>query len=324
MFKAIFLHQADNKTRAELVALDDSNLPAADTVVKISHSTINYKDALAITGRAPVVRKFPMVPGIDFAGTVESTSSDKLSAGDRVVLTGWGHGETEWGGLSERAAVKAERLIKLPDSLSNLDAMRIGTAGFTAMLCVEALSMAVKSGEEVLVTGANGGVGGFSVALLAARGFRVTASTGRQEESARLQKLGATNVISRSELSAPGKPLQKERWAGAVDSVGSHTLANVCASLSYGGAVAACGMAQGIDFPATVAPFILRGIKLLGIDSVFAPSEVRGHAWSQLAKELPANVLRDMVSEIGLSEVIPAAQRLLDGAVAGRLVVRMD
>lgn len=324
MFKAIFLHQVVNKTHAELVALDDSNLPAADTVVKITHSTINYKDALAITGRAPVVRKFPMIPGIDFAGVVESSRGTSLSAGDRVVLTGWGHGETEWGGLSERAVVKAERLIKLPDSLSNLDAMRIGTAGFTAMLCVEALSKAIKRNEEVLVTGANGGVGGFSIALLAARGFRVAASTGRPEESDRLTKLGATNVISRSELSAPGKPLQKERWAGAIDSVGSHTLANVCASLSYGGAVAACGMAQGIDFPATAAPFILRGIKLLGIDSVYAPSEVREYAWSQLAKELPKDVLSDMASEIGLPEVIPAAQQLLEGTVAGRLVVRMD
>jgi len=324
MFKAILLQQVEKKTCAELLDLDDTNLPTVDTIVKISHSTINYKDALAITGKAPVVRKFPMVPGIDFAGVVESTSSDRLSVGDRVVLTGWGHGETEWGGLSERAAVKAERLIKLPDNLCNLDAMRIGTAGFTAMLCVEALSKAIKSGEEVLVTGANGGVGGFSVALLAARGFRVTASTGRSEESDRLKKLGASNVISRSELSTLGKPLQKERWGGAVDTVGSHTLANVCASLSYGGAVAACGMAQGIDFPATVAPFILRGIMLLGIDSVYAPSDVREHVWSLLANELPQNVLSEMTSEIGLPEVIPAAQRLLEGGVAGRLVVCMD
>lgn len=325
MFQAIYLLQTEGKTHAEVRAVDDSELPDADTTVRVEFSSINYKDALAITGRSPVVRKFPMVPGIDCAGVVESTHSTGLAAGDRVVLTGWGHGETTWGGLAGRLRTPADRLVKLPEGLDTRGAMQIGTAGFTAMLAVEAICQHVKPGDgEVLVTGANGGVGGYAVALLARRGYKTVAATGREQETERLRRLGANEVIPRAGLAAPGKPLQKERWAAVVDSVGSNTLANACASTRYGGVVAACGLAQGMDFPATVAPFILRAVRLIGIDSVYVPIEQRQKTWAALAAEVDNALLEEMSNEIKLSEVIPSAANLLDGQIRGRLLVKME
>lgn len=337
MFKALLVNKTPDSNNGNaayhcsLTELDEAQLPVAgDVTVRIDYSTLNYKDGLAITGRAPVVRSFPLVPGIDFAGTVTASDHPRWKAGDRVVLNGFGVGESHWGGLAQLARVKGDWLVALPEGLSARDAMAIGTAGYTAMLCVQALqrhwdAAGVKAGDgEVLVTGAGGGVGGVAIALLAAMGHTVVASTGRPDESAYLQGLGATEVIDRAALSAPGKPLQKERWIGVVDSVGSHTLANACASTRYGGAVAACGLAQGMDFPASVAPFILRGVTLYGIDSVMAPLAKREAAWAQLARDLDREKLAAITTEVTLAEAIACGAKILAGQVRGRLVVNVN
>ena len=325
MIKAIWLEQEEKVTRASLREISEDALDAGDTTVRVEWSTLNFKDALAITGRSPIARKFPMIPGIDFAGTVERCDTGQWQPGDKVLLTGWGYGESMFGGLAQKARVRGDKLVRIPDNFDARAAMAVGTAGFTAMLCVLAVEgHGVAPGAEVLVTGAGGGVGGCAVALLARRGYKVAAVTGRPAEAARLLSLGATEILERAAFSAPGKPLVKERWAAVVDSVGSHTLVNACASTRYGGIVAACGLAQGMDFPATVAPFILRGITLAGIDSVSYPMPRRQEIWQRIADDLPASVLADLVSEIGLEEVLATASRLLDGQVSGRVVVRMS
>lgn len=320
MFKAILIEKG---SPARLAELDDGQLPDGDVTIRVTHSTLNYKDALAVTGRSPVVRAFPMVPGIDLAGTVEASRSAEFTKGDVVTLNGWGLGETRWGGLAERARVGAEALVKVPPPFDARQAAAIGTAGFTAMLSVLALERhgVTPDRGEVLVTGAAGGVGSVAIALLARRGHAVVASTGRPSEAAYLTGLGAARVIDRAELGAPGKPLQAERWAGVVDAVGSHTLANACAQTRQGGAVTACGLAGGMDFPATVAPFILRGVTLCGIDSVHAPRSLRLEAWARLATDLDPGRLAEMTREIGLAEALAAAPALLAGQVRGRLVV---
>ncbi|MBB3180459.1 MDR family oxidoreductase [Variovorax sp. Sphag1AA] len=324
MFKGLLLNKADDgTTKAAVTDIDEAQLPEGEVLVEVVCSTVNYKDALAITGKSPVVRKFPMVPGIDFAGTVAESSDGRYKPGDAVLLNGWGVGETHWGGLARKARVKADWLVPIPSGLDARQAMAIGTAGYTAMLCVMALQdrgLTPASGP-VLVTGANGGVGSIAIALLSRLGFEVHASTGRLAEADHLRRLGAREIIDRATLSEPGKPLQKERWAGAVDSVGSHTLANVCASLRYGGTVAACGLAQGLDLPASVAPFILRGVTLAGIDSVYAPQARRLAAWQRLASELPKELLEANTETIKLDAVVDLAPRLLAGQVRGRVVV---
>jgi acrylyl-CoA reductase (NADPH) len=329
MFNAIYLTKGADTTTAEIQQLDDSELPTFDTggvTVAVDYSTINYKDGLAITGRSPVVRKFPMVPGIDFSGTVTESDHPGWKAGDQVILNGWGVGESHWGGLAQRARVSGDWLIRRPEALSSLDAMAIGTAGYTAMLCVMGIEkQGVTPGAgEILVTGATGGVGSFAVSLLASMGYRVTASTGKQEEAAFLQSLGASEIIDRATLSAPGKPLQKERWAAVVDTVGSHTLANACASTRYGGVVTACGLAQGMDFPVTVAPFILRGVRLIGIDSVMAPHSVREEAWLRLARHVKRESLESISHTVPLSDALQVAQQILSGRIRGRVVVDVN
>jgi acrylyl-CoA reductase (NADPH) len=320
----VVLTQDDQRaTQAQLQTLSTDQLPEGDVQVAVSHSTLNYKDGLAMLGRNGVVRAFPMVPGIDLAGTVVQSADARFKPGDAVLLNGWGVGEVHWGGLAQQARVKADWLQPIPAGFSAFDAMAIGTAGYTAMLCVMALQdwgLAPGSGP-VLVTGANGGVGTVAISLLHGLGYEVHASTGRMQEAPYLQSLGASQVIDRNELNAPGKPMQKERWAGAVDCVGSHTLANVCAGLKYGGAVAACGLAQGLDLPASVAPFILRGIALLGIDSVYAPMAKRERAWQQLAQALTPAQIAANTRVIGLAEAIATAHALMDGQVRGRVVV---
>jgi len=325
-FDAVMLEKGEGGTVARMARLQDSQLDAGNVTVRIDYSTLNYKDALAITGKAPVVRKFPMVPGIDFAGRVEASADDRFKVGDAVVLNGWGAGETLWGGLAQKARVNADLLMALPDGMSARQAMAIGTAGYTAMLALQALERhgATPAKGDVLVTGANGGVGSFAVALLARAGYRVLASTGRPQEAARLTALGAAEVIDRATLAAPGKPLAKERWFAAIDSVGSHTLANACAATRYGGVVAACGLAQGMDFPGTVAPFILRGVTLAGIDSVFAPLPVRLSAWQRLAAQADVAMLDAIAHEIALPESIAAASSLLAGEVRGRIIVDVN
>lgn len=330
MFNALVITKPDSGYRCELMQLDEAQLPASgDVTVCVDYSTVNYKDGLAITGKSPVVRSFPMVPGIDFAGSVTQSDHPKWKAGDRVLLNGFGVGEGHWGGLSQMARVKGDWLVALPDTLSERDAMSLGTAGYTAMLCVMALQKhwadagVVPGSGEVLVTGAGGGVGSVAISLLAGLGHTVAASTGRPQETDYLKSLGAASVIDRNELGAPGKPLQKERWIGVVDSVGSHTLANACASTRYGGAVAACGLAQGMDLPASVAPFILRGITLYGIDSVMAPMAKREAAWDALAKTLDRTQLAAITKEITLQEAIAAGSEILAGQVRGRLVVNV-
>lgn len=323
MFKGILITKDDAGYRATYQDIDEGVLQDGDVSVRVEWSTLNYKDGLAISGKAPVVRRFPMVAGIDFAGTVIESTHPRWKAGDRVLLNGWGVGETHCGGLAQLARVKGDWLQALPQDMSARQAMSIGTAGYTAMLCVMALE---KHGLKpvdgpVLVTGANGGVGSFAVLLLARLGYTVVASTGRMEEAEHLKALGAAEVIDRAELSAPGKPLGKERWSGVVDSVGSHTLANACAMTRYGGAIAACGLAQGMDFPSSVAPFILRGIALYGIDSVMAPLSVREAAWLRLASDLSGVDLGELVKPIALSEAVPLAMDLLAGKVRGRVVV---
>jgi len=323
VFNAILLEKGEKAPIAKVASIDEAQLPEGDVTVKVEYSTLNYKDGLAITGRSPVVRKWPMVPGIDFAGVVEASSNAKWKSGDKVILNGWGVGETHWGGLAGRARVKGEWLTALPGAMTAKQAMSIGTAGYTAMLCVMALEAhGVKPASgDVLVTGASGGVGSFAIALAAKLGYRVIASTGRVNEADYLKSLGAADVIDRAELSAPGKPMGKERWAGAIDSVGSHTLANVCAQTKYRGTVAACGLAQGMDFPGSVAPFILRGVTLAGVDSVMAPAELREIAWKRLGELVAANQFDTIAKTIGLADVLAVAPDLLDGKVRGRLVV---
>ena len=324
--KAILITN-DDSYAAKLSEIEPGRLPDGDVLVGIQYSTINYKDALAITGKSPVIRSFPMVPGIDLAGEVLESSNPDHAVGDKVLLNGHGVGETHWGGLAQQARLKGKWLIGLPAPLTTRDAMAIGTAGYTAMLCVMALEdhgLTPASGE-ILVTGAAGGVGSVAVALLARLGFSVTASTGRaQSEGDYLKALGAGSLIERAELSEPGRPLQKERWAGAIDVAGSHTLANVCASMKYGGVVAACGLAQGFDFPSSVMPFILRGVTLRGIDSVYAPTARRLEAWSRLASDLELPKLQSMLREIPLDQVIPTASDLLEGKIRGRIVVNVQ
>jgi acrylyl-CoA reductase (NADPH) len=327
MFKAILITQTDAAREAKLTDIDEAQLPEGDVTVRVAYSTLNYKDGLALTGKAPVVRKYPMVPGIDFAGTVEASSHPDWKPGDRVVLNGWGVGEGHWGGLAQRARVRGDWLVPLPAAFSPKQAMAIGTAGYTAMLCVLALveKHGIKPADgEILVTGAGGGVGSVAVAVLAQLGYTVVASTGRTQEADYLKSLGAAEVIDRVQFSAPGKPLQKERWAGAVDAVGSHTLANVCATTKYRGAVAACGLAQGMDFPATVAPFILRGVTLYGIDSVMCPKTERLEAWSRLARDLDPKKLESMTHEIPLADAVATGADLLAGKVRGRVVVDVN
>ncbi len=325
MFQGILIEKDEQGYRAALQDIDEASLPEGNVTVRVAYSTLNYKDALAITGKSPVVRKFPMVPGIDLAGTVETSSHPDHKPGDQVVLNGWGVGETHWGGLAGKARLNGDWLVPLPKAFSPAEAMAIGTAGYTAMLCVMALERhGLKPADgEVLVTGAAGGVGSVAVALLAKLGYQVAAVTGRPQEADYLRELGATQVLERAEFASPGKPLAKERWAGAVDTVGSHTLANVCAQTRYRGAVAACGLAGGMDFPATVAPFILRGVTLIGVDSVMCPRPERLQAWQRLARDLDPAKLALTTREIALADAIDAAQQLLAGGVRGRLCVRV-
>jgi len=323
MFKALLLEKDDAGFRAGLANLDEGRLPPGDVLVAPSHSTLNYKDGLALTNRSPVVRSWPMVPGIDGAGTVLESSHPDWKPGDRFVHNGWGVGETHWGCLAQKARLKGDWLVKLPTAFTPRQAMAIGTAGYTAMLCVVTLERAgLKPGDgEVLVTGATGGVGSVAIALLSRLGHRVVAASGKLAEADYLKKLGAAAVIDRAELSAAGKPLQKERWAGVVDAVGSHTLANALAQTRYGGTVAACGLAQGMDLPASVAPFILRGVTLAGVDSVMAPRARREEAWARLARDLDPALLEAMVEEVPLEGATEAAGRLMAGQVRGRIVV---
>ena len=326
MFNAILIDKTDAGQTAAVTQIDEAQLPEGDVTIDVGYSTLNYKDGLAITGSSPVVRKFPMVPGIDLAGTVRDSSHAEWQVGDKVVLNGWGVGETHWGGLAQVARLKGDWLVPLPDAFTPAQAMAIGTAGYTAALCVDALVAAGVTPDqgEVLVTGATGGVGSVAVALLKKLGFTVAGSTGKASEADYLTQLGADSVIDRATLSEPGRAMGKERWAGVVDSVGSHTLANACATTKDGGAVAACGLAQGADFPATVMPFILRGVRLLGVDSVMAPKPKRLAAWARLARDLDPALLGVIATEIGLAEAIPAAADLLAGKVRGRIVVDVN
>lgn len=326
-FRALRVTKTDAGQEAGLIDLSDADLMEGDVTVAVSHSTVNYKDGLALTGAAPVVRIWPLIPGIDFAGEVETSSHPDFKAGDKVVLNGWGVGETHHGGYAQRARVRGDWLVKLPDTISPRQAMAIGTAGYTAMLSVMALErLGLEPGRgDALVTGAAGGVGSVAIALLSNLGWRVIASTGRKaSESDYLTGLGAAEIIDRAELSAPGRPLGKERWAAAVDSVGSHTLANVLASTSYGGAAAACGLAGGMDLPASVAPFILRGITLAGIDSVMRPKPDRIEAWNRLARDLDTGLLAAMTTEAPLAEVPALAAKILKGEVRGRVVIDVN
>ena len=325
MFTALLINKNDNEYVTTMETLDESQLPDGDVTVAVSYSTMNYKDALAITGKSPVVRQFPMVPGIDLVGEVIESRDQEFHVGQQVLLNGWGVGEKHWGGLAQKARLSGEWLIPLPSGLLPEQAMMIGTAGYTAMLSVIALEHhGLKAGDgTVLVTGANGGVGSFAIMLLSQLGYNVIASTGRIEEETYLTSLGATEVIERSTLSETGRPLGKEQWVGAIDSVGSHTLANVCASTSYGGVVAACGLAQGMDFPASVAPFILRGVTLVGIDSVMRPKVDRLKAWERLSKEFNLEQLNAISNTISLNEAIDSAEDLLAGKVRGRLLVEL-
>lgn len=325
MFKAILIEKTDSGQAARIAQVDEVQLPQGNVTVQVACSTINFKDGLALTGRSPVVRSFPMVPGIDFAGTVIESQDPAWRPGDQVILNGWGVGEGHWGGLAEKARVKGDWLVPMPGGMTPGEAMAIGTAGYTAMLCILALEEhgVTPADGEILVTGASGGVGSVAVAILSKLGYTVVASTGRLEETAYLKSLGAAEVVDRQQFSAPGKPLQKERWAGVVDSVGSHTLANACASTLSWGAVAACGLAQGMDFPSSVAPFILRGITLYGINSVTQPLVRRMEAWSRLAVDLDREKLKAMTREVSLEEALSLGEQILAGKVRGRLVVKL-
>ncbi|MBN8970538.1 MAG: oxidoreductase [Rhizobiales bacterium] len=325
-FKAVRIDKAEKGTTATLTQFDEAELMDGDVTVRVEWSTLNYKDGLAVTGKAPVVRRFPMIAGIDFAGTVEQSSHPAWKAGDKVVCNGWGMGETHLGAYAEKARVKGDWLVRLPDGMSARDAMAVGTAGYTAMLSVLALEKhGLKPADgPVVVTGAAGGVGSVAIAVLSKLGYQVIASTGRASEADYLRGLGATEIIDRNELSGPAKPLAKERWAGGVDSVGSTTLANLLSMTKYRGAIAACGLAAGMDLPSSVAPFILRGVCLLGIDSVMCPIELRKQAWSRLASDLDRAKLAEITHEIGLDEVIAAGPRILGGQVRGRIVVKIS
>lgn len=326
MFNGILITKDDDGYQARLQRLDESLLPPGDVLVRVSHSTINYKDALAITGKGPVVRKFPMVPGIDLVGQVEHSSHAAFKEGDWVLLNGWGVGEVHWGGLAQLARLSGDWLIPLPAGFSPRQAMSIGTAGYTAMLCVLALERhGVQPGDgEIVVTGAAGGVGSVAIAILSRLGYSVVAVTGRTDEADYLLGLGAQEVLSRAQFAEPGKPLGKERWAAAVDVVGSHTLANLCATTRYGGVVTACGLAAGMDFPSTVAPFILRGVTLAGVDSVMRPKADRMEAWSRLVTDLDLQKLGAICQEVPLTDAIPLATELLNGQVKGRIVVDVN
>jgi acrylyl-CoA reductase (NADPH) len=326
MFNALVINKNESQQEVDVASLEQDALPEGDVLVRVDYSTINYKDALAITGASPVVRSFPMVPGIDLAGVVEQSDHPRWSVGDKVVLNGWGVGEGHWGGLAQYARLKGDWLVALPEAFDSRQAMIIGTAGYTSSLCVDALVNhgVTPDAGEILVTGASGGVGSIAIALLAKAGYTVVASTGKLGDSDYLKGLGASEIMDRAGLSEKGKPMQRERWAGVVDAVGSHTLANACAQTRYRGAVTACGLAQGMDFPGSVAPFILRGVTLYGIDSVMAPLEPREKAWSRLARDLDAQTLEAVATDISLSESAAVAADLLAGKIKGRLVVDVN
>lgn len=326
MFTAILIDKNDEGQTVAVTELDEAQLPAGDVTIDVEYSTMNFKDGLAITGSSPVVRKFPMVPGIDLAGVVTESSHSDWKVGDRVVLNGWGVGEAHWGGLSQKARLNGDWLVPLPDAFNTRQAMAIGTAGYTASLCVDTLVQhGVKPEQgEILVTGATGGVGSVAISLLKAAGFTVVAATGKAAEEAYLKELGASEIIDRAELAERGKPLQRERWAGVVDTLGSRTLVNACAQTRYGGAVAACGLAQGADLPATVLPFILRGVALLGIDSVMAPKARRIAAWARLARDLDPASLDVIARDIALADAIGTATELMEGRLRGRVVVDVN
>jgi acrylyl-CoA reductase (NADPH) len=326
VFSAILIEKDDSGQSVSRTSLDESQLPDGDVTVDVEYSTLNFKDGLAITGKSPVVRKFPMVPGIDLAGVVSDSSHAEWSKGDRVVLNGWGVGETHWGGFAQRARLDGDWLVPLPSEFTTRQAMAIGTAGYTASLCVEALLQhgVTPDQGEILVTGATGGVGSVAIALLAKAGFKVAAVTGKSSEATYLEDLGASTVLARADFAEKGKPMQKERWAGVVDTLGSFTLANACAQTRYGGAVAACGLAQGMDFPASVAPFILRGVSLLGVDSVMAPKPLRLTAWERLSRDLDPGKLDSIAKDVALEGVIGAADELMEGKVRGRIVVDVN
>ena len=323
--RAILITKDDSGYRAQLETVDESQLPEGDVRIAVDYSTMNYKDSLAISGASPVVRNFPMVPGIDLAGTVTQSSSADFSVGDNVLLNGWGVGEVHWGGLAEQASLKADWLIKRPEAFSAKQTMAIGTAGYTAMLCVMALEKNGVTPDQgpVIVTGAGGGVGSVAIALLSKLGYTVVASTGRASEADYLKSLGAADIMDRAELAEKGRPLGKERWAGGIDAVGSHTLANICATTKYGGTVAACGLAQGFDLPATVMPFILRGVTLAGVDSVYRPKAERIEAWNRLAKDLDLKHIDAMMTEISLADTLTTAADQLAGKTRGRIVVNV-
>jgi acrylyl-CoA reductase (NADPH) len=324
-FKAVLIEKSDAGQSVALKDFDEAGLMDGDVTVRVEWSTINYKDGLAIAGKAPVVRRYPMIAGIDLAGIVEQSSNPQWKAGDKVVLNGWGLGETHLGAFGEKVRVKGDWLVPLPAGISAREAMAIGTAGYTAMLCVMALERAGVTPDKgpIIVTGAAGGVGSVAISLLAKLGFQVIASTGRAHEADYLKSLGAAEIIDRKELAGPVRPLAKERWAGGVDSVGSTTLANVLSMTRYGGSVAACGLAGGLDLPTSVAPFILRGVSLLGIDSVMCPMPLRREAWKRLETDLDRSKLAAMTTEIGLADVIATAPKILEGGVRGRIVVKI-
>jgi len=324
-FKAVRIDKAESGQTVAIADFDERDLMEGDVTVRVEWSTVNYKDGLAITGKVPVVRRWPMIPGIDFAGVVETSEHPEWKAGDRVILNGWGTGETHLGAYAEKARVKGDWLVPLPDGMTGREAMAIGTAGYTAMLSLLALEKhgVTPAQGPAVVTGAAGGVGSVAISLLAKAGYTVIASTGRPQEADYLKALGASEIIDRKELSGPGRPLGRERWACGVDAVGSHTLANLLAMTRYGGAIAACGLAGGMDLPASVAPFILRGVSLLGIDSVMCPQPVRREAWRRLATDLDRTALQAMTNEIGLDEVVEAARSIVEGQVRGRVIVRI-
>jgi acrylyl-CoA reductase (NADPH) len=326
MFRALYIEKTDDGQRVSMQELDDSQLPEGNVTVDVAYSTVNFKDGLALTAKSPVVRKFPMVPGIDLAGTVAASEHPDFKAGDAVVLNGWGVGETHWGGLSQRARVNGDWLVPLPAAFTPRQAMAIGTAGYTAMLCVMALERNGITPERgpVVVTGAAGGVGSVAVALLSKLGYDVAAVTGRMSESEFLKSLGANEIIDRATLSEPGKPLTKERWAGAVDVAGGHMLANVCAAMKYDGVVAACGLAASMSLPASVAPFILRGVTLAGVDSVMAPKARRLEAWQRLARDLDIAKLESLTQDVTLDQVPALGEQILAGQVKGRLAVAVN
>ena len=326
MFNALIARQSDTGQAVSLEALELTDLPDNDILIRVDYSTVNYKDGLALTGTRPIIRSYPLVPGIDLAGVIESSRDDRWQVGDRVVVNGWGLGEGHWGGLAQYAQVKSDWLVKLPETITTREAMSIGTAGYTAALCVNAL---LKHGTtpadgEILVTGATGGVGSVAVALLAAQGFKVVASTGKINEDAYLKALGASECVDRESLNVAGNPLQRERWAGVVDALGGQTLANACAQTCYGGAVAACGLAESAALPATVMPFILRGVTLYGIDSVMAPVTAREQAWQRLATDLDKTRLESMINEISLAEAMNIGGDVLAGKIRGRLLVDVN